>query len=134
MKSLRPSRKLIELWDRKLKRSGFVDAETRHDKLKTWTCRGRQARAKVCIEASAEYFRAAGFFLHEYKFESEVERAVWECHAEGLGRRETFDALRKKFTRLTPWKVRQILSRLTREMKRRLHYDEPYLAALDATD
>ncbi len=41
-----------------------------------------------------EYYRMAGYFLHEYKFEYEIDRKIWELHAEGMGMREIAVALK----------------------------------------
>jgi hypothetical protein len=69
-------------WDKKLKESGFEDAEQRDGNLKWWSL-DRHAFVKDRDAAKEEYYRLAGHFLYDYKFPTEEERRVWELHSEG---------------------------------------------------
>lgn len=121
-------------WDKKLKDSGFEDAEQRSGHLKVWSHRF-VVGAEVNMEAKLEYYRAAGHFLHEYQFPNTVERRIWELHAEGEGRHRIVAALRaenlwferKPRSGLKPrpcsFSVQQILEKLQAEMTKRLNND-----------
>lgn len=110
--------KLQEEWDEKLKRSGFVDAENRKTgRLKrsagSSTLRPSEARGTVPLagrlsrmasqtskEATAEYFRLAGVFLHEHPFTSDEDRRIWSAHAEGMSVRGISAALRVSYAQV----------------------------------
>ena len=47
-------------------------------------------------QAKAEYYSLASKFLNEYKFEREIDKVIWEYHAEGL----SIPDIVKTFTKL----------------------------------
>jgi len=86
--SLKPLKlkKLQALWDRKLKKSGFEDAEDNTGKLKSYHSLeffNSGLRHPDYQEGKAEYYRAAGHFLHSYKFADKEEEHLWQMHCEG---------------------------------------------------
>lgn len=90
-------------WYKVLKKEGFVDIEdTETGALKSWAAQlesdGTPKKPKgvrigekpygiysslVWKESQATYYRMAGHFLHEHKFESVSDMRIWKKHAEG---------------------------------------------------
>jgi transposase-like protein len=85
-------------WYKKLENSGFVDIEQDEDNLKKWSSVFTAEVGKHSLELwkiKAEYFQMATNFLEEYKFDNNVEKVIWEYHANGLSIREIADLLKK---------------------------------------
>lgn len=84
-------------WRKKLEKSGFEDIENDRGELRS-SDSSEYIRNFDPIAAGAkeEYFRRAGFFLYEYKFETELERRIWELHVEGASIREIVRILKKR--------------------------------------
>jgi hypothetical protein len=82
-------RKLQREWYAKLKASGFEDIETgdEHDGLLKTDKRIEEGRGEE-YQASAEYYRCAGVFLHHRHWRDQRERLIWELHSEGVGMNE----------------------------------------------
>lgn len=79
--------KLKAEWYAKLAKEGFFDIEQEDGNLKSWTSSMitrdlKNGRAEA-IKSREEYYRAAGQFLWEHKFDSDLERKIWELHANG---------------------------------------------------
>ncbi len=107
--------KLNEKWQQKLAKTGFNDIEENEDRLKHWShkysLRPEQNAAK------AEYFRAAGQFLHDYVFPDAYHRTVWELHTAGLSFREVVLELKKKgFKKAYRWQVQRVTWALREKM------------------
>lgn len=66
-----------------------------------------------------EYFRLAGWFLNEHKFESRLSKELWQLHSMGYGRNEVYRLLRQTHRHLRLGTVRRILSGLVVVMKAR---------------
>lgn len=111
--------KLQAEWDKKLKDSGFEDAEQRDGNLKLWsTMLFRVHHNDTLYRAKEEYYRLAGHFLHDHKFTSTTEHAVWELHAKGMSMRDIVATLKPLGYKVYKWKVQQIIRRLSEEMGR----------------
>ncbi len=90
-------RPLQKEWYAKLKEDGFVDIEEdpvnfnnaylKHVKRKTYQ------NNETYREAIKEYYYICYQFLHEYPFETEVHRAIWEAYADGATMREIANLL-----------------------------------------
>lgn len=126
-------KKLQETWDNKLKRSGFQDIEQRDGHLKTWSTQFVLDHSDSQIEAKQEYYRAAGHFLHEYKFTHPAERRIWELHCAGISKVATVAILESeklwfKKRKKTGWThhrpcattVQVVLTRLKKMMLRKI--------------
>lgn len=74
---------LQSTWYAKLEKDGFEDIEQSEDILKIWN-RLRYDNVTTTISAISQYYRLAGHFLHDFQFESELDKFVWEHHAQGL--------------------------------------------------
>lgn len=87
-----------DIWYKKLEKSGFVDIEQDEDNLKKWSSVFTKEVGKHSLEVwkiKAEYFQMATNFLEEYKFDNNIEKVIWEYHANGLRIREIADLLKK---------------------------------------
>lgn len=83
-------------WYKKAKESGFEDIEKDEQWLKRHTgfygkdhlYRTEYARAR------RDYYIAAGQFLHSHLFDNEVDRRIWELHANGVSIRDIVKTLK----------------------------------------
>jgi hypothetical protein len=77
---------LRDKWYKKLSDEGFVDIEKNETTLRDYTAGRKQSKntALVNWEANAQYYQLAANFLHEYAFESSLDKSIWMYHSEGL--------------------------------------------------
>lgn len=116
----REFKKLNKKWQKKLKDSGFNDLEEMGTngtiRLKSWA-NSIFARSKhhnsTQREATTEYYRLAGLFLHDYEFEDEEDKLIWELHSQGLSRHSI-----EKRCGVSTERNRAIVKRLVVEMKK----------------
>jgi hypothetical protein len=104
-------------WYGKLKKAKFDDIEENEDTLKEWasnTFRNKFDATKY--QARLNYYRLAGHFLHEYEFDSDKERAIWELHAEGLSRPKVLKQLKSRNFKTYSRQVQEIIEKLEKEM------------------
>lgn len=85
-------------WEKKLEKEGLADLDNDEGQLKgiTHAERFKATYNPSNAQAKHEYYRAAGFFLYEHKFETTLERKIWELHIEGIGIREIVKILKKQ--------------------------------------
>ena len=115
---------LYAIWDRKLKKSGFNDIEQRKDEnLKIWSSKLPLQHAKEQIYAKTEYYRAAGHFLYDHRFETPVQRRMWELHAQGLSIVSIVKELEKQNIISYKRQVHEIIQALTKIMKYRIEIE-----------
>lgn len=112
--------KLQTEWYKKLKKSGFDDIEETEDLLK-WSApknlihiRNRDKQHLFTIRE--DYYRLAGYFLHDYGFTKESDRLVWEQHVEGTSIRDISKYLKIKKVRMAPTQVKETIHRLRNVM------------------
>jgi hypothetical protein len=108
--------KLQVKWDKKLKKSGFIDLEPIRNGRLTNTTESNgvlDKRRDNRWEAEAEYYRLATYFLNDYEFESNFQRIIWEYHANGISYRNIVKIL-KKVKRKTD---RQTICEIIRELR-----------------
>lgn len=89
---------LKKIWYTKLKKSGFEDAESDENHLKTWSSNKFAAKALVQNggwQAKAAYYQMAERFLAEFKFETRLERQIWEYHTNAISIRDIAETLNK---------------------------------------
>lgn len=126
--SKKPQPNLKELqkeWYEKLEKSGFQDIEKDEYNFKTVTHASRFSQEVVArtYEAKSEYYSMCGRFLHEYKFESELERVIFEYHAEAISTRNIAKLLKKvKIIKPNKDNVSQIIKKLVIKMKKMYLY------------
>ncbi len=80
-----PSKKLHAEWNKKLKDSGFIDAEDTSGQLKAYHGSRLFSRSlpNVDMASKEEYYRIAAQFLYEYKDFTDITRLIWELHSQG---------------------------------------------------
>lgn len=101
--------KLKAKWDRKLLDSGFHDIENKDGSLKGEVDPRTISNALKDKDAREIYYRMATAFLEKHKFASNLERAVWVGHIEGISFRDIAEA-----TNTTFYKVRNIVIKFQR--------------------
>ena len=74
----KPSKKLIDAWDKKLAKAGFVDAEDRaNGLLKRWDSSYYQRRyTPQTFQAKARYYELATIFYNDGFFENGREKEI----------------------------------------------------------
>jgi len=99
-----PSNKEYEkqrkIWYAKLKREGFTDIEDSETSLKQSSSTfyadvRRWTPAYELFRAKADYYYAANHFLTSHKFDSELEKIIWEYHSNGISIRNIVKTLAK---------------------------------------
>lgn len=87
-----PSRALAAEWRRKLAASGFDDIEHPCGDLRSPPApmqnRAVGSLPQETYQDNADYYYAAGKFLHSNPFANQQDRRIWELHAEGVPYRE----------------------------------------------
>jgi hypothetical protein len=113
--------KLRETWYKKLKESGFEDAENDDYNLKIWSSRFSIRHADASLwQAKEEYYRYAEQFLNEHKFTNSLDKNIWMYHANGVSVRDISDILKKaKIADLSKSAIWNIISSLEGAMKRK---------------
>lgn len=86
----KPSKALLDKWDKKLAKAGFVDCESRENgMLHKWHGPYWQARfTPETFEERRRYFELATNWLNEGTFETGRHKTAWAHHCEGLSYRE----------------------------------------------
>jgi len=112
---------LEKIWYKKLKESGFQDAEKNEIYLKrdaTWA-QFNTPTVEVW-QAKQDYYLYANQFANEYKFRNEKEAMIWTYHANGMTIRDIVkvltDAKVKAVSRTVVWAT---VNRLRERMKDR---------------
>lgn len=95
--SLRPSKELTDEWNKKLKESGFKDIEGPENTLVYYSSYPLLKWGAVRYVARESYFQLAGQFLHDFRFKSELDRLIWECHSDGQTVREIAAKLKDRY-------------------------------------
>lgn len=119
---------LKKTWYAKLKDEGFEDIEQDEDTIKWYS----ESRVKQSyrnqglhgIQSLQEYFRLAGHFAHDYKFETPLDQIIWDYHAEGVSVRETQRLLKSRGYHMAVMTVHNAIRRL-REVMFRLNKLKP---------
>ena len=96
MSSQAEYKKLRKLWYKKLKESGFVDVEYFGTRSKDdWFVNGtlnqkfRQTHLEQhSLKGKQEYYQMASDFLNAHRFDAEIDKAIWNYHAEGISIRK----------------------------------------------
>lgn len=104
---------LKTIWYKKLKDEGFEDAEPDEHSLKLYhqTIFRRKSvdTHHGGWQAKAAYYQMADQFLVEHEFSSELEKIIWEYHANAVTVRGIADTLNKvradKTNRQAVWRV-----------------------------
>lgn len=115
----RPSKQLLQKWDKKLAETGFTDIEDRASGRLKKSCgtisiakslelslpfpivrtlgKPKGYGALVKKQSQAEYYRVASVFLFTKEFKSESYKRIWEAHCEGKSLRGSAKELKLSF-------------------------------------
>lgn len=111
-------KKLQAKWYEKLKKKGFQDIEQQDGNLKVWSSHlFKSSYNEITTPAKEDYYRIAGQFLHEYKFENAAEKLIWRLHSDGHSIRHIVQTLKKKGLKAHKNGVHAKIQRLARKMK-----------------
>lgn len=106
-------------WYDKLKRGGFKDIEQEDGNIKTWSGHVyRYCKTQDQIDIKTDYYRLAGQFLHEYKFQTPTEKFLWKNHSEGVSLRSIARLLAKKGIKTNKDALNAVLKKLVDKMKK----------------
>lgn len=120
-------KKLRDEWYAKLKAEGFKDIESDSFGFNIWSVsrfspglnNGHSIEATMQHnKAKEEYYRIAGHFLYDYPFEDELERLIWELHAEGVSYLAIIKKLRSNGIKRSKDYVGDVIKRMRSEMVR----------------
>jgi hypothetical protein len=103
-------------WYKKLKDSGFEDAESSESHLKKWSnCFTREVQTDEQLLAKREYYRMAENFLTTYKFKTRLDQVIWDYHSNGMSARNIAATLNEVKIR-SKSAVHLVIKRLREEM------------------
>lgn len=110
-------KKLQAEWYSKLEDEGFQDVEQDEEHLKRWTSSFFKTRYNPTLwKAKEEYYRAAGHFLHDYKFSNDTEKLIWELHGEAMSIRNIALVLKAKGIKSYKRRIHETIQKLAKEM------------------
>lgn len=108
---------LNKKWHKTLEKSGFKDIEefdSPLELLKTWDDIVFVKRYNNGTFLDKQrYYELAGQLLHTYKFDTELERNIWDKHCQGIG-----EQLIAKTLKCTEWKVKKTIRKVRLAIKR----------------
>lgn len=116
---------LKQVWYQKLADSGFEDIEDKKNNLESWTVsrflternNGKDLLEVQQYNSSKEaYYRIAGHFLHDHKFESHKEKLIWGYHCEGISYREIVNILSSLGVKENKSRVNKVVEKLQKLM------------------
>lgn len=81
---MKPSKKLLTQWRKKLKASGFDDAEAAGGLKRYHSFDFVKNYSSKAFEEHQEYYALAGQHLYSHKFDSIKDKTVWRWHSEGM--------------------------------------------------
>ena len=87
-------KELQETWYKKLADAGFKDIEHADGSINSALPFAMRAKDRVFQESLASYANMCATFLNEYNFSSDLEKAIWEYHCEGISIRSISSILR----------------------------------------
>lgn len=104
-------------WYKKLENEGFKDIEHHDGSINIGLPRSVNWSDEELRQITQDYYCMAYHFLNQYQFEDELERIVWEYHAEGLSVRDIAATLKKVNINTSKDRVWRIVKRLETAMK-----------------
>lgn len=111
---------LNNTWKKKLKKSGFDDVEQADGNLKRWDSHFFIVHHNPTLyHAKEAYYRYANQFLHEHKFETRLEKFIWEKHAAGISLQDIVKAIKKTKMKAALEKVWLLTQKMTKLMKQK---------------
>lgn len=110
---------LKDLWYQKLKETGFKDIENENGVIEDdGIPRSVNFQDEMQRQIVQDYYSMATCFLNAYKFESELEKVMWEYHTNGLPIRDIVKLINNtKVKTVSRTVVGEIIYKLTKVMK-----------------
>lgn len=106
-------KKLNKKWQEKLNKTDFKDIEQEDGNLKLWTTHFFKIHYnEILFNAKETYYRMATQFLHEHRFDNQLEQQIWELHCKGMG----YISIDKHLGKVVG-KARRIIDKLRLAMK-----------------
>jgi len=110
---------LRDKWYAKLKNKGFVDIEQDEDRLKSWSSKISLYHTSVTWESKVAYYNMADNFLRDYKFESNLDKVIWEYHTHAISIRNIVKLLNKtKVIKTDKSTVGRTIKKMSEAMKK----------------
>jgi hypothetical protein len=110
-------KKLQKEWAEKLKQEGFEDIESDKGNLKQWASSVFKSQySEVLFQAKEDYYRIANQLLHEYVFNSALERKIWMLHAQGMGHINIATQLKAEGEKVYRDLVQRTIARVAKEV------------------
>ena len=117
-------KRLKQLWDKKLKQSGFEDIEYDEDHLKHYVSSGLSRRLNGATyevkmqldESTQEYYRLAGQWLFDHTFNGSRERLIWTLHSNGESFRDIAKQVKTKDYKANKDNINTLITKLAAEM------------------
>lgn len=107
---------LKDIWYKKLEDAGFDDIEQDEEKLKVWSTIFFARYNKTTVDAKIMYAQMAENFLREYRFDSDLDKVIWEYHSTNLSYRDITAILKKVKIKTNRTYVGRIINRLKKSM------------------
>ena len=116
---------LVAKWEKKLEESGLENIEQPDGNLKLWASQFFKVRYDATVfEAKEQYYRLAGQFLNDYRFEDKLDKQIWKMHAEGMSIRTIVKLRRKGNKAINRNSIHRRLQELTKTMLEQTRQDE----------
>jgi len=111
--------KLQKQWYKKVKKeTDFKDIEQDEDHLVDWSDRFYRQKFLDTYEAKAEYYYMATHFLNDYKFETTLDKIIWEYHSNGISFTNISKLLKKVRKKVSRDQVEIVINKLKTAMRK----------------
>lgn len=112
-------------WYKKLKNSGFEDAEQDETQLKSWSNNYFTLRHDIkSFKHKERYYQLAGQFLFSHTFPRIADKLVWQLHSEGHTVRKIAKLLKKQGISFHPARIQQLIKKYAELMIQETDIDE----------
>lgn len=99
-------------WQRKLLKDGFNDIEQDEHNLRVWSSQFSRKKSLDTYKAKEEYYYMCTQFLNDHIFLTNLDRIIWEYHAEAISARNIAKLLAKVRIKMYHEQVWRVVKRL----------------------
>jgi hypothetical protein len=118
-------KKLKERWYKKLSDAGFEDVEYDENHLREYDSSITRRYDVHQIGPKAEYYRLAGQFFYDHKFDTARDKSIWDLHSQGLSVTAIAHKLKHKgYKAVTKTPVHVTVQKLAKEMLKKYGSDD----------
>lgn len=111
---------LRDTWYAKLRADGFRDIEQGETSATRAVSKSYLKLDDAYRQSVQDYYCLTTHFLNDYKFDSEIEKVMWEYYSEGLSMRNIAKILQKtvdtKYNKENVWKAVSRLEKIMRSL------------------